>query len=101
MSEHTGDLQDKWTRRCIFTTESQIGLAAQYITQLNKEKEELRIECNRLYGIGQEYDEENAALKRELISERKTHVQHLFDGGLISAEEHDRAMALVDVLPEE
>ena len=65
MTEHTGDLQDKWTRRWMFTTESQIGLAAQYITQLKKEKEELRIECNRLYGIGQDYDEEVKALRRE------------------------------------
>jgi len=67
MTEHTGDLQDKWTRRWTFTTESQIGLAAQYITQLKKEKEELRIECNRLYGIGQDYDEEVKALEKTRI----------------------------------
>ena len=63
MTEHTGNLQDKWTRRHIFTTESQIGLAAQYITQLKEEKEELRIECNRLYGIGQDYDAANASAR--------------------------------------
>ena len=77
MNEHTGNLQDKWTRRHIFTAESQIGLAAAYITQLKKEKEELRIECNRLYGIGQEYDEENTVLKhgiRHLIAEIRENV---------------------------
>ena len=66
MPEHTGDLQDKWIRRWTFTRESQIGLAAQYIAQLKKEKEELRLECNRLYGIGQEYDEEIVALKWDI-----------------------------------
>ena len=60
-----GKLQDKWTRRWMFTPESQIELAGQYITQLKKEKEKLRIECNRLYGIGQEYDKEVKALRRE------------------------------------
>ena len=67
MTEHTGDLQDKWTRRWMFTTESQIGLADSYIAQLNKEKEELRIECNRLYGIGQEYEEELEQWKRPIL----------------------------------
>ena len=66
MTEHTGDLQDKWTRRGTFTTESQIELAGQYIAQLKKEKEELRIECNRLYGIGQEYDEDAGYLREQL-----------------------------------
>jgi len=34
------------------------------LATLKKRNEELRIERNRLYGIGQEYDKENAALKR-------------------------------------
>ena len=35
------------------------------IAQLEDDKEELRIECNRLYGIGQELCTENDELKRE------------------------------------
>ena len=56
-------LQDKWERRGMFTAEAQIQLAGQYITQLKKEKGELRTECNRLYGIGQDYDADNASAR--------------------------------------
>jgi len=45
--------------------EEEIPMWATEVAQLEEEKEELRIECNRLYGIGQEYDKENAELRRE------------------------------------
>ena len=62
--------------------ESQIGLAAQYITQLKKEKEELRIECNRLYGIGQDYDDDAKATRRqnETLKADKRLLMHVVHG---------------------
>ena len=34
--------------------------------KLEEEKEELRIECNRLYGIGQDYDEDVEGLRERI-----------------------------------
>ena len=54
-----------------------------------------------------ELEQENASLtkkvgllKAELIRERRAHIQHLFDGDLIEAEDYDKAMADIDALLE-
>jgi len=60
----------------------------------------LQNENERLTDRIEELEGEITALKLELRTERKVHLQHLLDSGLISQEEHDKAVAQVDALLE-